>query len=206
MNFIKFIAILIISTISLSVYSQDFNGGVLGGINATQVHGDQWSGPNKAGLYLGVFVNRYFSNRSSIQFELDYIQKGSRKNPDASTGNYDTYLLRLNYIEMPVLYKYDFAEKGTLETGLSFGVLVYSYEEANGSTEVSGEDFNPFDFSFNLGAYYTVAKNLRINFRLAHSIVPIRPHASGQTYRLNKGQYNQSIAILLHYIIPGLSR
>jgi hypothetical protein len=134
MNSVKLIIICIITTISFSLYSQDFNGGVLGGVNATQVFGDQWSGPNKAGLYLGVFVNRYFSNRSSVQMELDYIQKGSRKNPDASTGNYSTYLLRLNYIELPVLYKYDFAEKGTLETGLSLGVLVHSYEEADGST------------------------------------------------------------------------
>ena len=117
MNFVKPITILIIITVSISVYSQDFNGGVLGGINATQVFGDSYSGPNKAGLYLGVFVNRYFSKRSSVQLELDYIQKGSRKNPDGSTGDYDTYLLRLNYIELPVLYKYDFAEKGTLENG-----------------------------------------------------------------------------------------
>ena len=206
MNSVKLIIICIITTISFSLYSQDFNGGVLGGVNATQVFGDQWSGPNKAGLYLGVFVNRYFSNRSSVQMELDYIQKGSRKNPDASTGNYSTYLLRLNYIELPVLYKYDFAEKGTLETGLSLGVLVHSYEEADGSTEVSGQEFNKVDFSFDLGAYYTIVKNLRINVRLSHSIIPIRPHSDGQTYRLNKGQYNQAIAFILHYIIPGLSR
>lgn len=206
MKFVKLIIICIITTISFSICSQDFNGGILGGVNATQVFGDNYSGPNKAGLYLGMFVNRYFSNRSSIQLELDYIQKGSRKNPDGSTGDYDTYLLRLNYIELPVLYKYDFAEKGTLETGLSLGVLVHSYEEANGSTEVSGEDFNSVDFSFNLGAYYTFAKNFRINLRLSNSIIPIRPHASGQTYRLNRGQYNQGIAFILHYIIPGLSR
>ncbi len=206
MNIFKLIVIYITITISFSIYGQDFNGGVLGGINATQVFGDNYSGPNKAGLYLGVFVNRYFSNRSSIQLELDYIQKGSRKNPDGSTGDYDTYLLRLNYIELPVLYKYDFAEKGTLETGLSLGVLVHSYEEANGSTAVSGEDFSSVDFSFNLGAYYTLATNLRINLRLSNSILPIRPHSDGQTYRLNKGQYNQGIAFILHYIIPGLSR
>lgn len=206
MNFFKLIIISFITIVSLSVYSQDFNGGVLGGINATQVFGDNYSGPNKAGLYLGVYVNRYFSKRSSIQLELDYIQKGSRKNPDGSTGDYDTYLLRLNYIELPVLYKYDFAEKGTLETGLSLGVLVHSYEEANGSTEVSGDDFSSVDFSFNLGFYYTIVKNLRINIRFSNSILPIRPHANGQTYRWNQGQYNQGIAFILHYTIPGLSR
>lgn len=206
MNFFKIIVISISLVFSSSIYSQDFNGGVLGGINATQVYGDSFSGPNKAGLYLGVFVNRYFSKRSSIQLELDYIQKGSRKNPDASTGDYGSYLLRLNYIELPVLYKYDFAEKGTLEAGLTLGVLVNSYEEANGSTDVSGEDFNSLDFGADIGIYYTLVKNLRINLRISSSIIPIRPHSSGQTYRLNGGQYNQGIAFILYYIIPGLSR
>lgn len=206
MNFFKLIVIGILLVFSLSIYGQDFNGGVLGGINATQVFGDSFSGPNKAGLYLGVFVNRYFSKRSSIQLELDFIQKGSRKNPNSSTGDYNSYLLKLNYIELPVLYKYDFAEKGTLEAGLTLGVLVNNYEEANGSTDVSGEEFNSLDFGADIGIYYTLVKNLRINLRISSSIIPIRPHSSGQTYRLNGGQYNQGIAFILYYIIPGLSR
>ena len=57
--------------------------------------------------------------------ELDYIQKGSRENPDSS-NNYEFYLLRLNYVEIPLHYKYDFHEKGTLEAGLSLGFLVHS--------------------------------------------------------------------------------
>lgn len=205
MKSIKLSIIFIFSIISISGFSQDFNAGVLGGINATQVFGDSYSGPNKAGLYLGVFVNRYFSKRSSVQLELDYIQKGSSKNPDGSTGDYDEYKLKLNYIELPVLYKYDFAEKGTLEAGLSLGVLIYEDEYAYPGP-VSGEDFNSVDFSANLGLYYTFAKNFRINMRLSNSIIPIRPHSSGNTYRLNRGQYNQGIAFILHYIIPGLSR
>jgi hypothetical protein len=205
MNLFKILVISFITAFAFSAIGQDFNGGVLGGINATQVFGDQWSGPNKAGLYVGAFVNRYFSKRSSIQLELDYIQKGSSKNPDPSTGDYDEYKLKLNYIELPVLYKYDFAPRGTLETGLSLGVLIKQDEYAY-PPPTSGKEFNTIDFSFNLGAYYSFAEYWRINIRLAHSIIPIRPHASGQTYRLNKGQYNQSIAFILHYVIPGLSR
>ncbi len=205
MNPFKIIIVFLISILSFTVYAQDFNAGVLGGINASQVFGDNYSGPNKAGLYLGVFVNRYFSKRSSIQLELDYIQKGSSKNPDGSTGDYDEYKLKLNYIELPVLYKYDFAEKGTLEAGLSFGVLVYE-DEYTYPGPPSGQAFSSVDFSASIGIYYTFLKNLRINMRLSNSILPIRPHSSGNTYRLNRGQYNQGIAFILHYIIPGLSR
>ena len=178
--------------------SQDFKGGLLGGISATQISGDRLSGPDKAGIYVGAFVNRYFSPRSSIQMELDYIQKGSRSNPDSS-NNYQSYLLRLNYIEIPVHYRYDFIEQATLEVGLSLGVLVHSYEEANGYEWVSGPDFNTTDLSFNFGFFYTLTENLRFNARYSMSILAVRPHSQGQTYRWNKGQYNSVLSFILFY-------
>lgn len=191
--------LLILSLLStLPLFSQDFNGGVLGGLSASEISGDRLSGPNKAGVYLGAYVNRYFSPRSSVQMELDFIQKGSRENPDSS-NNYQSYLLRLNYIELPVHYRYDFAERATLEVGLSFGVLVHSYEEANGLETVSGPEFNSTDLSFNFGFFYTVLEKLRINVRYSNSILAVRPHSQGQTYRWNQGQYNEVLSFVLFY-------
>lgn len=204
MNVFKIFLISICIFISCSLYTQDFNGGILGGLSTSEISGDRLEGPNKAGVYLGVFVNRYFSKRSSIQMELDYIQKGSRKNPDSL--DYSTYLLRLNYIEIPIHYKYDFHERGTLETGLGFGFLVHSYEEADGYEEVSGTDFQTLDLSFNIGAYYRIFENLWINVRYSNSILAVRPHASGQSYKWNNGQYNEVLSFTLHYVIRGLSR
>jgi len=182
----------------LAISAQDFNGGLLGGLAATQVSGDRLSGPNKAGIYAGAFVNRYFSLRSSVQMELNFIQKGSRSNPD-STNNYESYLLRLTYIELPIHYRYDFIERASFETGLSLGVLIHSYEEANGYEWVSGPDFKPIDLSFNIGLFYNISDNLRINARLSNSILAIRPHSQGQTYRWNKGQYNSVLSFVLFY-------
>jgi hypothetical protein len=190
--------------ITENITAQDFNGGVLGGLSTSEISGDRLEGPNKAGAYLGVFVNRYFSKRSSIQMELDYIQKGSRKNPDSL--DYSTYLLRLNYIEIPVHYKYDFHERGSLETGLGFGFLIHSYEEADGYEEVSGTEFQTLDLSFNIGAYYRILEYLWINVRYSNSILAVRPHAGGQSYKWNNGQYNEVLSFTLHLVIPGLSR
>lgn len=195
---LKFTILFFTLVISLISFSQDFKGGILGGLAASEVSGDRLSGPNKAGLYAGVYVNRYFTPRSSVQMELDYIQKGSRENPDSS-NNYQSYLLRLGYIEIPVHYRYDFAERATLEVGLSLGVLVHSYEEANGSTAVSGGDFNSTDFCFNFGFFYSLTERLRINARYSNSILAIRPHSQGQTYRWNQGQYNEVLSFVLYY-------
>lgn len=195
---LKFYLLTLILTGSLIGVSQDFNGGLLGGIAATEISGDRLSGPNKAGIYAGAWVNRYFSLRSSVQMELNYIQKGSRANPD-STNNYESYLLRLSYIELPVHYRYDFAERATLEAGLSLGVLIHSYEEANGYEWVSGPDFKTTDLSLNIGIFYTIMENLRINVRYSNSILAVRPHSQGQTYRWNKGQYNEVLSFVLFY-------
>jgi len=197
---IKFLLIPIFMFLGFALSAQDFHGGILGGLSASEISGDRLEGPNKAGFYLGAFVNRYFTHRSSIQMELDFIQKGSRENPDSSNA-YRSYLLRLNYIEMPVHYKYDFIEKGTLEAGLSLGVLIHDYELADGYEWVSGaeEPFDKIDLSFNIGAYYTIIKNLRINVRYSNSILPVRPHAGGATWRANKGQYNEVLSFVLFY-------
>jgi hypothetical protein len=186
--------VLVFSAVS---YSQDFHGGVLFGVSGTEISGDRLSGPNKAGLYLGGFVNRYFGEKSSLQMELDYIQKGSRKNPDSTS--YDSYLLRLSYIEIPVHYRYDFIERASLEVGLSLGVLINSYEEVNTIDGQYGPDFEPFDLSFNFGLFYALTKKMKINVRYTNSILAVRPHSNGQTYKWNRGQYNEVLSFILFY-------
>ena len=195
---LKLYLIFTFAILAINLIGQDFHGGVLGGLAASEISGDRLQGPNKAGLYLGAFVNRYFSQKSSVQMELDYIQKGSRENPDSS-NNYNSYLLRLNYVEMPVHYRYDFVEKGSLETGLSLGVLVHSLEQVNGYDWVAGADFDRVDLSFNIGLFYTLIENLRINVRYSNSILPVRPHAGGATWKANKGQYNEVLSFVLYY-------
>lgn len=197
----KFLFI-IIAFLPIFIFAQDreFNAGVLGGLATSEVSGDRLEGPNKAGVYLGAYVNRYFSKRSSIQMELDFIQKGSRENPDSSNA-YQSYKLRLSYIEIPVHYRYDFIEKASVEVGLSLGVLVHEYEEANGYEWVATnpDGFSRTDFSINVGLFYTIVKNLRINVRYSNSLLPIRPHYGGATWRTNKGQYNEVLSFVLFY-------
>lgn len=194
----KLFCFILFAIIPFVSHAQKFNGGIVAGMSATEISGDRLTGPNKAGIYAGFYVNRYFSERSSIQMEIDFIQKGSRKNPD--TLNWESYLLRINYVEIPVHYKFDFYERFTFETGLSYGVLITSYEEID-AIENPDKDppFYTGDLSFNFGLFYSLAERLRLNIRYSNSILPVRPHSSGTTYQLNKGQYNEVLSFTLHY-------
>jgi hypothetical protein len=178
--------------------AQEFNGGFVAGVGASEISGDRLEGPNKPGIYAGAFVNRYFTDRSSAQLELNFIQKGSRKNPDSL--NYDTYLLRLNYIELMLHYKWDFGNRFTLEAGPSLGVLINKppYEEANGQL-LTEPPFKSTDLSVNIGLFVALTERWQFNLRYSNSVIAVRPHSNGQTYRWNKGQYNEVLSFTFHY-------
>ncbi len=89
----------------MTAAGQQFHGGVITGLAGSQVAGDTYSGYKKAGIFVGGYVSLNVAEKSAIHMELTYFQKGSRENPTEKNG-YQSYLLRLNYIEMPVLYQY----------------------------------------------------------------------------------------------------
>ena len=194
--FSTFILIFLLLSIVAVGQQQRFNGGIQAGVAAAEISGDRLTGPNKAGIYAGGFVNRYFTERSSFQMELNFIQKGSRKNPDSL--DYSYYLLRLSYVELFFHYKWDFSERFTFEVGPSYGVLIKSYEEADGQILTEPPFYNG-DLSANVGLFFTLTKQLRFNLRYSNSILAVRPHSSGQTYKWNQGQYNEVLSFTFHY-------
>jgi hypothetical protein len=197
MNLRNLLFILFFMSLGPVLIGQQFNGGLIGGLSMSEISGDRLTGPNKAGVYAGGFVNTYISKKSSFQMELNFIQKGSRKNPD-TLDNSNYYLLRLSYIEMFLHYKWDFSELFTLEAGPSFGVLINSYEEADGQI-LTEPPFNTGDLSLNVGLFFSLTQRWRFNVRYSNSILAVRPHASGQTYKWNQGQYNEVLSFTFHY-------
>lgn len=164
------------------------------GINGSQVSGDDLAGFDKAGLFGGLFVNRSFGSVWSGELGIVYSAKGSRKIAQPDKGDYVSYLLQLNYIEVPLTARYGFRQF-QFELGPSFGVLISSTEENQIGQIVTNREFKDFELSLNAGVIYNVNEHFGVNFRINNSVIPIRPHASGATaaYRLNWGQYNTAI-------------
>ena len=81
---------LLLSIILLCVFSnikgQEFGGGVSLGASTSQVAGDRLGGFNKIGLLAGVFTNIKIKEKLAFQFEIIFIQKGSR-NPNIQENN-----------------------------------------------------------------------------------------------------------------------
>lgn len=199
---IRIFTIVILSFLFTSaIHAQEFGGGVLGGIVASQVFGDPTSGYNKAGVYLGVYANRQFTLKSGAQMEMYFIQKGARENPTDENENFQ-YLLRINVIEIPVLYNYSINKKLKLSTGLAYSYIFGDpYEEANYSTSVPDTPWNRHSLTFVLGIEYQLAANISVVFRTNNSVTPIRDHASGEKRFFNRGQYSDALTLGLTYNI-----
>ena len=195
--------ILIFLFIYTNCYTQNFNASLIGGITTTQISGDQLSGFNKIGPKIGLSINRTI-NWYGIKLELQYLTKGSKKN--YNTLNQETYMdnvtfdynLQLNYIGVPILLFSNIKKNIQFELGAAMNILIKSKEEINFYTDDS-RNFKNTETSILMGVQYKINEKYSLNTRFCNSILPIRSHASGEEYRLNKGQYNTVLSFSLYY-------
>ncbi len=191
---------------SFTSFAQNFTGGVIGGLIASQVDGDTYGGYKKAGVTVGGWVNLSVSEKSSFQLEINYIQKGSRHNPDSLNNNFSFLLMRLGYVEMPLLYQFRMKNKFYLEVGPSIGVLLHSKVEMNDGQGYQIPPDNPFrliDVGIQVGVGYRISDKLRAGLRSGNSILPIRQNrVPGDRRRLwSYGQFNRLLALELTYTL-----
>ena len=116
----KIISILLLFY-AISSSSQNFAGGIVGGTATSQVSGDELSGFNKAGVYLGVFTEYPLSNITNVKMEMNYIQKGSNNSEMHKNGHPD---ISLSYLEVPISINYHQNEKMSFEAGVQTAFLI----------------------------------------------------------------------------------
>jgi hypothetical protein len=196
-QFLLFILFIYTSTVK----AQRFRGELQGGIVGSQVSGDQLGGFNKAGLLIGLGVKTNLNKQTEIGFKMLYLQKGSRKRLKSDEPDSSFYLLRLNYVEVPLTVRYRVNKTFYLELGPSVGYLMNSSEEDENGVLNFRRPFSKYDLSVTGCLGYTQSKKLDFNLGYFQSIVPIREHSSGAVYRLNQGQYSSVLTFTLLYTL-----
>lgn len=177
--------------------AQSFEGGFRLGMTGTQVNGDRLAGFDKAGLTGGFTVALPLNEYSDLDMELLFVQKGSRQNPTNRNG-LTKYIMRLNYIEIPLLYRRQLKKSFGFETGLSFGVLLKTTDveyDINGIIPAR-PDFEKYELAGHLGIRYFLSEKRTINLRCSSSFLPIRKYPGISTYNyFDRGQYNLVLAL-----------
>lgn len=215
----EFLLFIICVSLFTSLHAQRFKAGALAGIVTSQVDGDTYAGYNKAGMLVGGFVASKFSDVSkwSVSFEITYIQKGSRKTPHPDKGDFADYKLKLNYVEVPLLVKYDVGRvidtsglRGmhfTFIGGVAIGTLIYSAEWDAFGPLSGGTPFQKKDVPVILGLNYSFSKHIGFDVRTEYSLFPVRKGGTSSYYQnwtsnfFKPGYYNNLIIFLFRYRI-----
>lgn len=200
----KKILLLVLIFIHIAGFAQKFNGGILAGGLVSQVDGDNWDGYHKFGFLAGGFVSLTISPQSSFQLEMEYIQKGSIHHTDPDNPSDQSYLFRLHYLEIPVLYQFTFAKRFSVEAGPALDVLLGYYEEQDGIADPPTEPVRTETLSGILGASVHITNHLQANLRLNYSLISLRNSSAPypEVYRkvfFEYGQFNNVISLSLFW-------
>jgi len=195
----KFAILLFCGVLTLSTQAQSFGGGLIAGVSTSQVAGDMLGGFNKIGLLTGAYTNLKVKENLSFQFEITYIEKGSR-NPEIGKGNHINEIT-LSYMEVPISINLQQKENLGVEVGILPAFIISSKMNDDYSETNISPPFEKYDFGIFAGINYHLSNNIILNSRISNSIIPIRPHISGATNGWNKGQYNTVLSFTIHYKI-----
>ncbi|HRG58593.1 MAG TPA: outer membrane beta-barrel protein [Bacteroidia bacterium] len=204
MKVFAFIFVFITSIVCCTAFAQSFSGGVMLGFNASQVSGDNLGGYNKPGISGGFFVGKKINEKSGLELRMTYQSKGSRDVPNFEKGKYTAYYLKLNYVEVPIIYRYKF-KMLWLMGGISGGYLINS-SIANESgpfpeNSIENRPFNNYEMCTHYGVALPFAEKWEIELKSSDTffLLPIRKHASGAHYLVDFGQLNSVLSFSLKY-------
>lgn len=224
LRFMKNIAFVIIALslffVTTRATAQKFNVGFTTGLSVSEINGANYISGNvgfhKVGVIAGAIINTSLTPKSLLQFEFNFIQKGSSQPPDSANNGY--YKIALSYLEVPVLIRRRInftmfkkpVSKIDLEGGLSFGRMIS--RNVTGSTNSSlptGDLYNQTDISLLAGVDYNFSKNVYFCLRYSNSVIPAikrnAPNFNFITYTFNRGN-NMVLQFSFKFVFSGVAK
>ena len=199
----KALASLFIFIISVFIAdAQNIGGGLALGLNASQVDGDNYAGYHKMGLNIGVTGFIPVRDKMAISVEISLNQKGSTKRPHPQDPYGNSYKLRLDYLDIPILFNFKDKNKLIVAGGFSYGTLVRFEEIVNGTYNtypINDPPYSPFDINAIADLKYPIREKLFFNFRYSYSMLGIRTYMDYMG-RI-RGQRNHYMAFRLLYLL-----
>lgn len=201
MKKLLFLAIIAFS-FATTIYGQNFYGGLVAGGTMSQIGGDGRGGFHKVGIVGGAFAGLKLNDDFDIQMELKYIQKGSLSNDFESFPGSDPFLIKLDYIDLPIVMSYNLNKINIndvnlkwmkLEFGLSLDVLVNARQKILGQIVLS-DPWNRLVVNTVLGVRVDVRENLEVGLRSINSMTSICP--------VSKYPYNNGVVNYVRRLFP----
>ncbi|MBO7492498.1 MAG: PorT family protein [Bacteroidales bacterium] len=208
----KSILFLFLLTIGVSLLQAQsakgqFKGGVRAGLTTSQVSGDDLAGFHKMGATAGLFANVALNDNDNLKLQmgLDFTMKGSHSHTPKNHVSYDSYVLNLGYLEVPILLQWRFAHLTIrsihdfwFEFGPMIGVNLYARERNASGPILFRLPFRRMEFSACAGLSYMFNEHHGLNFRFSNSFIPVRIPDWAVNQRIMK-QFNTVLSLCYMY-------
>ena len=177
MKKVSFLLLVLIFATSL-LNAQRFKGGVIGGINASQIDGDTWAGYHKIGLVAGAYVKTDFVDKWGGQLEIKYSSKGSAN----AFSTAMPLLIQLRYIDLPILATYEAIDNLKVEGGISINYLFNAQHYDGVWSDEWDIEPSPLEAAITFGINYRFFQSFDMNLRYSYSLLPVRSKTSTDSF------------------------
>lgn len=148
---------------SYGASAQYIGWGVKAGLNVSTITDSDGDAKMKPSIYAGVFAEfMLVDDLLSIQPEVVYSRQGNKYKVDG-----DNFYNRLNYLNVPVMFKLYLINGLSLDLGPQFGFMINSKAVYKGDATVK-EDIDGlknFDVSFDMGLSYRFIPQMDVTAR-----------------------------------------
>ena len=215
-----FLLLILVLFFGANVMSQNFFGGLVAGGTISQVGGDARGGYNKIGLVGGAFAGLNLSQDVDVQMELKYIQKGSYSADVEYWYAFDPFLIKLDYVDLPVVFAYNLNKINIndvnlkwlkFELGLSFDFLVNYKQEIQGVVVKESNPWNKVVLNTVVGVRVCVKENFEIGLRTVNAMTSIcksskYPYSNGNVTYIRRlfgryGMFNDVLQLAVFWRI-----
>jgi hypothetical protein len=186
-----------------------FKGLFIGGLNATQIDGDEGYGYNYLGAHVGVGAMVKFHKNMSVSMEILYSMKGAQRRLFGNNRADSSFKIIHDYVEVPLLFNVHDKKLIMASVGISAAYMVRNKLMLNGIDYTNPESTAPipsafliepkkFDLSALIGLHFIIKEQFALGARFSYSLLGIRPALPGSRVR---NQYNNVLSFRFMYIL-----
>lgn len=203
-----FLFVLAFLFLGIHLQAQTFDGGLTAGAVTSQINGDGYAGYHQIGYTAGVFGRIPSEGPASWQMELKYSLFGSHSSADEENFGMNHLDIRLHYVELPLLFRYNLSgvrvngktmDFITLELGLSGDFLIRATKSENFESNFINPGWLFFSVTGNAGLQFDLNENFGINIRSMNSLTPCRLTPDAGSYFLHS--FNSVLQATVVYTI-----
>ena len=180
----------VMSIATFTIYAQDVTFGAKAGLNFANLDVTDSNYDSRTSFHLGITAEFAISDNFSVQPELLYSAQGAKDEfsdsdyyGDGSVRYSEESILKVDYLQIPIMGKYYVSDAFSIEVGPQIGFLLSSKYEGdftftdniNGEVLDSGSDNENYkdftksvDFGLNFGLGYKLESGL--NFALRYNL------------------------------------